>query len=133
MCNETNLDKAQYDEELTRYFDLVDPNENNFIIFHLMGSHIDYQNRYPKSFKKWVDGEAGKVADYKNSILYTDYVLEKLYGVAKDKLDLSAMVYFSDHGSDPNRRRNPDASGFVILRIPMFVYMSDKYKDMHFW
>lgn len=131
LCNETTLDKAQFDEELVRYFDLVKPNENNFIIFHLMGSHIDYQNRYPKHFKKWVDGEAGKVADYKNSLLYTDYVLEKIYNIAKEKLDLSAMVYFSDHGSDPNRRRSPDASGFVWYRIPMFVYISDEYKNMH--
>lgn len=131
LCNETTLDKAQFDEELVRYFDLVNPNENNFIIFHLMGSHIDYQNRYPKHFKKWVDGEAGKIADYKNSLLYTDYVLEKIYSIAREKLDLSAMVYFSDHGSDPNRRRNPDVSGFIWFRIPMFVYVSDKYKEMH--
>lgn len=131
LCNEITLDKAQFDEELTRYFELINPNENNFIVFHLMGSHIDYRNRYPIQFKKWLNNEVGKVADYKNSLLYTDYVLEKIYSVAKDKLGLSAMVYFSDHGSDPNRRRNPDESGFVLLRIPVFIYVSDKYKEMN--
>ncbi len=131
LCNETSLDKVRFDEELVRYFDLVDPNENNFIVFHLMGSHIDYQNRYPKHFRKWLGDDTDKVAAYKNSILYTDYVLEQIYNVAKDKLDLSAMVYFSDHGSDPNRKRNPDESGFIVLRIPMFMYVSDKYKEMH--
>ena len=131
LGNERTLDKERFDEELTRYLDLVDPNENNFVIFHLMGSHIDYQNRYPKHLKKWVDGEAGKVADYKNSLLYTDYVLEKIYNTARDRFDLSAMVYFSDHGSDPNRRRNPDTSGFVVFRVPMVVYVSDEYKKQH--
>lgn len=131
LCNETSLDKVRFDEELVRYFDLVDPKENNFIVFHLMGSHIDYQNRYPRHFRKWAGDDTDKVAAYKNSILYTDYVLEQIYNVAKDKLDLSAMVYFSDHGSDPNRKRNPDESGFIVLRIPMFMYVSDKYKEMH--
>lgn len=131
LCNETEVDKVLFDEELLRYFDLVDPNENNFIIFHLMGSHIDYQNRYPKYFRKWTNDDTDKVAAYQNSLLYTDYVLEQIYNVAKDKLNLSAMVYFSDHGSDPNRRRSPDESGFIWFRIPMFIYLSDKYKEMH--
>ena len=131
LCNETGQGKVLYDEELIRYFDLVNPEENNFIVFHLMGSHIDYQNRYPEHFKKWGNDGTGKLAEYKNSLLYTDYVLKQIYNAAKDKLDMSAMVYFSDHGSYPDRKRNPDESGFMVLRIPMFMYVSDKYKEMH--
>lgn len=131
LCNETDIDKVLYDEELMRYFDLVDPNENNFIVFHLMGSHIDYQNRYPRHFSKWGNDGTDKLAEYKNSILYTDYVLKQIYNMAKDKFNMSAMVYFSDHGSYPDRKRNPDESGFMVLRIPMFIYMSDKYINKH--
>ena len=40
------------------------------------------------------------------------------------------MLYFSDHGADPYRKRNPDAAGFKALQIPMFIYVSDEYKQL---
>ena len=38
------------------------------------------------------------------------------------------MLYFSDHG--PYRKRNPDNAGFKMLQIPMFIYVSDEYKQL---
>ncbi len=120
--------QRHYDELLLDYLKLVDPREKNLVIFHLMGSHIDYNNRYPSAFQKWTDpGETGRAADYKNSLLYTDSVLERLFQQAQKNLPLSIFVYCSDHGSDPNRRRNPDAGGYVYFRIPLVVYLSDGY------
>lgn len=37
------------------------------------------------------------------------------------------MVYFSDHGTDPTVLRKPDETGFKVLRIPFFTYVSDQY------
>ena len=126
--DETAAAATQYDEVLLQYLKMVNPKEKNFVVFHLMGSHIDYNNRYPQNFQKWTDpGETGRLADYKNSVLYTDNVLERFFMQAKENLPLSVFVYCSDHGTDPNRRRNPDESGFVVLRIPMFVYLSERY------
>ncbi len=117
-----------YDESLLDYLQLVDPKEKNFVVFHLMGSHMEYNNRYPASFQKWTDpGETGRLADYKNSLLYTDKVLEGLFERARQTLPLSAFVYCSDHGADPHKRRNPDASDFVTLRIPLVVYLAEDY------
>ena len=41
------------------------------------------------------------------------------------------MLYFSDHGGDPYRKRHPDQSGFKFLQIPLFVYVSDEYKQLY--
>lgn len=44
---------------------------------------------------------------------------------------MDAMIYFSDHGSDPLKLRDPDNPDFIGLRIPLFVYLSPSYKDAH--
>ncbi|MBD3878633.1 MAG: phosphoethanolamine transferase [Quinella sp. 1Q5] len=120
------------DEVLLRFFENIDPNENNFIVFHLMGSHIYYNSRYPRRFKKWVtaNGTGMMLAapSYANSILYTDYVLSKIFDYAAQNLNLQAMIYFSDHGEDLEISHNPDVFRFEMLRVPMFIYLSPEYE-----
>ena len=120
------------DEILLKFFDKVNPAEKNFIVFHLMGSHIYYNSRYPRRFKKWVtkDGTRMMLAapSYANSILYTDFVLSKIFDYAKANLNLQAMIYFSDHGEDLEISHNPDVFRFEMLRIPMFMYFSPAYE-----
>lgn len=119
----------KYDEALLKFLPAVDPTKNNFIILHLMGSHIYYNNRYPEDFEKWQgEGEEAADAAYANSTLYTDDVLSKIYAYAKENLHLQAMVYCSDHGEDIHISHNPDVFKFDMVRIPMFVYLSDEYK-----
>lgn len=120
------------DEILLKFFERVNPNEKNFIVFHLMGSHIYYNSRYPRRFKKWVtkDGTRMMLAapSYANSILYTDFVLSSIFDYAKANLNLQSMIYFSDHGEDLEISHNPDVFRFEMLRIPMFMYFSPEYK-----
>ncbi len=68
------------------------------------------------------------IDNYNNSICYTDYILQEIQQYASANMNLQSMVYFSDHGEIPNRRRQPDFSGFGGLRIPLFVYLSAEYK-----
>lgn len=122
------LNKQQFDETLVDYFDNVDPTKNNFVIFHLMGNHFNFLNRFPESFTKF--GTPGKYdleVNYADSIAYTDYVLQQIYEYAKDKLNLQSMVYFSDHATIPDKRRSPNFQGFGAVRIPFFAYFSDEY------
>ena len=120
------------DEVLLKFFERVDPHEKNFIVFHLMGSHIYYNSRYPRRFKKWVtkDGTGMMLAapSYANSILYTDFVLSKIFDYARANLNLQAMIYFSDHGEDLEISHNPDVFRFEMLRVPMFIYFSPEYE-----
>ncbi len=121
----------KYDEALLQFLPTVDPSKNNFIVLHIMGSHIYYNNRYPASFNKWENengGAATNMESYANSILYTDYVLQQIYEYAQQNLNLQAMVYFSDHGEDLQISHNPDVFKFDMVRIPMFVYLSPAYQ-----
>lgn len=124
--------KAHYDESLLDFLASVDPSHDNFIVLHLKGSHFNFINRYPESQTVW--GEPGvqdNVVNYKNSIRYTDSILQRIYQYADAHLNLQAMVYFSDHATIPDKRRSPRFDGFGQCRIPVFVYMSDSYIAGH--
>ena len=122
----------KYDSALLPYLEKVNPNENNFIVLHLMGSHIYYNNRYPKEFKRWVTedgtGMATAAPAYANTILYTDYILSQIYEYASKNLNLQAMLYFSDHGENLDISHNPDVFSFDMVKIPMFIYLSPEYR-----
>ena len=129
--DDSYLFTEKYDENLLEYLTQIDGTKNNFIVLHIMGSHIYYNNRYPSSFNRWVNaaGGAGTNAEsYANSILYTDDNLRRIFEYARDHLNLQAMVYFSDHGEDLEISHNPDVFNFHMVRIPMFVYLSPAYR-----
>lgn len=133
-CKWTNEDPAsvQYDGALLSYLKTVNPNQNNFIILHFMGSHDNFQNRYPVEFAKWGNPNINEpILNYDNSLYYSDYVLSQIYEYSKKHLNLQAMVYMSDHGNVPDHKRHPDKSPFTALRIPLFVYVSDEYRDIY--
>jgi len=116
---------------LLDFLEKLNPAENNFVVLHLMGSHIYYNHRYPKIFKKWTTsdgtGMATSAAAYANTILYTDFVLSKFFDYAQKNLNLQAMIYFSDHGENLQISHNPDVFSFDMVRIPMFIYLSEDY------
>ena len=119
----------KYDETLLSYLAQVDPSQNNFIVLHIMGSHIYYNNRYPTEFSKWHgESEVSSVESYANSILYTDFILSQIFDYAQANLNLQAMLYFSDHGENLTISHNPDVFSFDMVRIPMFIYLSDAYR-----
>jgi len=123
---------TKYDESLLPYLTRIDPNVNNFIVLHLMGSHIYYNNRYPDEWAKFVaeDGESAMTSapSYANSILYTDHILAEIFNYAERNLNLRAMVYFSDHGENLKISHNPDVFSFDMVRIPFFIYLSPEYR-----
>ena len=123
------LKQSTLDGALLHFLKKVDPNEKNFVVLHLMGSHIEYRNRYPAEFQVFNDGNVNQEADFDNTILYTDWVLSQIFEYAKGNLNLDAMIYFSDHGSDPAKGRQPDDITFKVLRIPMFCYLSKEYQQ----
>lgn len=124
---------GKYDAVLLNYLQQVDMQQNNFIVLHIMGSHIYYNNRYPGEFERWKTadgtGMATSTASYANSILYTDYVLSQIYEYAQAHLNPAALIYFSDHGENLTISHNPDVFSFDMVRIPMFVYLSDEYRQ----
>ena len=121
----------KYDDTLLWYLTQVDPNTNNFIVLHIMGSHIYYNNRYPTEFNQWHgDSEVSSPESYANSIHYTDYILSQVFDYAQKNLNLRAMVYFSDHGENLEISHNPDVFSYDMVRIPMFIYLSPEYQQV---
>ncbi|OOP80237.1 sulfatase [Helicobacter pylori] len=136
-----------YDEELVKFYSKnVQPKlkSKNFIVFHLIGSHSWYADRFPKSFAKFKpsdlsfsnlhvinDRDKQIVADYVNSLYYNDAVLNGIFNLFKDK---DAIVfYLSDHAQDVFE------SGLTYghrcskagLEIPFMIYVSDIFKEKH--
>lgn len=133
LCEDKALNgKPQYDGDLLNYLKNVDPTKNNFVVLHFMGSHEECINRYPQDFAKFSKpNEFDMVKNYDDSLAYTDYILKNIHQYASEKLNLQAMLYFSDHGGDPYRKRHPDQSGFRFLQIPLFIYLSDEYQKLY--
>ncbi len=129
LANSTHV---RYDGDLLPYLKEINPNENNFVVIHIMGSHDNYANRYPPEFARWSsDASRDAVQEYSNSLAYTDWVLEQIYQYGKEHLNMQAMLYFSDHGAAPKSIRRPDGASFAALRIPMFLYLSDEYMQLY--
>lgn len=127
-----HLNQVQYDESLLDYLKQIDANENNFIVFHLKGSHFNFINRYPQEFAKFSKPNTyDLIPNYIDSIAYTDYVLQQIQEYAAKHLNLQAMVYFSDHATIPDKRRSPNFGGFANVRIPLFIYFADEYISTH--
>ncbi len=126
------LNTVQYDESLLEFLDEIDPAKNNFVVLHLKGNHVNFINRYPADRTVWGEPNVwDDILNYENSIHYTDSVLKSFYDYAKEKLNMQAFVFFSDHACIPDKRRCPNFDGFGMTRIPMFVYLSDEYQQLH--
>lgn len=124
--------EKKYDEDLLPYLKQVDPAKNNFIVLHIMGSHDNFINRYPPEFTRWKDPEEkDRMDEYDNSLAYTDKFLQDVHAYGVQNLNLQAMLYFSDHGLNPIRKRHPELSDFISLRIPMLLYLSPEYRKLY--
>lgn len=123
----------QFDESLLTFLDEINPKDDNFVVLHLKGSHFNYENRYPTAYahEHHLHTDKGDVECYRNSIHYTDSLLHRVFDYATKRLNLAAMVYFSDHGGIPDMRRSPRFLGFKMVRIPMWVYLSKQYREEH--
>ena len=123
----------QHDEKLLQYLERVDNSQNNFVVIHLEGSHVEFQERYPDRFEQWPADKKDPYGSnpYDNSILYTDHILSQIFDYASKKLHLQAMLYFSDHGSLIGQKRKSFFSGFEDTRIPFFLYLSDTYRKLY--
>jgi heptose-I-phosphate ethanolaminephosphotransferase len=116
-------------------------------IFHFMGLHVNFKERYPKSFEHFSanqyhdsdlsSGEKQTIAEYDNAILYNDYVIDSILN--KFKEDDAIAIFVPDHGEmvydgchEFGRSLITDS---VRVRahydIPFWIWSSKKYRDHH--
>ncbi|WP_233703047.1 phosphoethanolamine transferase [Helicobacter felis] len=113
----------------------------NVAVFHLMGSHVFYTDRFPKSFAKFTPEQIHSthlkqadrqiLADYVNSIYYTDHVLQEIFALFKNKEAL--IIYLSDHAQDMFESGNTYGHRCSIygVQIPFIIYVTDLFKQKH--
>lgn len=114
-------------------------------VFHLMGSHEAFSNRYPKQFDVFSPADymhrkrnqRELVASYDNSVLYNDYILVDIIKLFQQ--DDAMIIYFSDHALDIyqsddyycGHARQNNQSMEAGKDIPFFIYMTKECQVRH--
>ncbi len=135
---------TKFDEELLPEVEaaLADSARNKLIVAHLMGSHTEYKNRYPSKFSRfdaedelalgsrpWLNmNSAQVVAEYDNSILYTDYVVGGMVSLIARLSSPSVLVYFSDHGENVYDERDFVGREPKYVKVPFVIYANAAYR-----
>jgi heptose-I-phosphate ethanolaminephosphotransferase len=105
---------------------------------------VEYRERYPAEFAKFTAADVDKptdnakkvTAEYDNSVLYTDFILDEIFKRFEDKNAL--IIYISDHGEEVFENGNdyaghtPEEKGNrSTIEIPMIVWTSEKFREMY--
>ena len=137
-CDRRLFLNGTYDECLLPYVkDALMTPGRQIVFVNLFGSHVRYEDRYPKAFAVF-GGENGKdrlIAAYDNSIRYTDHVLAELIGQLNGLHESSCLLYVSDHAEDVYDSR-PDIYLFrsdaiatnAMYEVPFVVWFSPEYR-----
>ena len=123
LNNARSQNSYSFDEKVLNPFSetLKDTAEKKLIIVHLIGSHMSYKYRYPKSFDYFKDSKnlyAGlsedkiqKINEYDNAIRYNDSIVYDLIQRLKSTNQHSMLTFFSDHGDDVYDSNNHEFQG----------------------
>lgn len=140
-----------YDEELLNIFDGLHTLDSISYcdVYHIQGSHYTYTSRYPEAFNRFrgedikriqpesklADWQYQRIAEYANSVLYSDYVVSQIINRYKDTP--TVVFYLSDHGEilfdDPKHPQyvgHGHAPTLKSVSIPMLVYVSPTMQTM---
>mgnify|MGYP001657999354 CR=1 FL=1 len=133
---------------LDKILTAIQKNDGPKIIFvHLLGSHVDFIDRYPPEFNHFTSSEViqGKdylsgskkyfaiqrINSYDNSIFYTDSLLHKIIQTTAETNRYSYVLYFSDHGEENFEFRDYYGRGgmnsTIVYDIPMILWSSDLF------
>ena len=139
------METKNLDGELIPVIKKLEHKKNNFIVVHLLGNHFIYNQRYPREFNKFTIDDIERsissldskkiVSEYYNSISYTDFIINEIYELYKNKDTI--IIYLSDHGeflSDEPKHTNIFLHGTIdkeIAEIPFVFLYSDIFKEKH--
>ncbi|SFV33013.1 phosphoethanolamine transferase [Thermoflavifilum thermophilum] len=128
---------------------LYSTKENIFLVFHTLGSHWNYAERYPVNFD--IFQPSGKkyniqrpnsglkqviINSYDNSVIYTDYIISSLIQMVDKLKSISFVCYLSDHGEDlfekdKNKLVFHLYPSFQTLHVPLFIWTSKTFDSLY--
>ena len=150
LCTENHFvqiagNHITYDESVIKFIQpiLNTASNNNFFVIHLIGSHTMFDQRYPEGRNKFgqedyldkPDNQRQILAEYDNSVLYNDSVVNQIFNVFHDKEAI--VFYYPDHAVDlfqssPTYYGHANSSQESIKwgkEIPFYIYVTSKYKQ----
>lgn len=126
----------------------IDTGGNSLTIYHLMGQHNTYHDRYPEGFARFTkadyehyDGLSEKGAEtmaaFDNATLYNDYVMHTIIDNLRDKTAI--LIYSPDHGEEVYDYREvgmrgieaPIASVRLYYELPVMIWVSDSFRQKY--
>lgn len=119
------------DENILAALDGITLAPKTLIVVHLMDCHGSYRDRYDQEFERY---SADKTINaYDNAVRYNDWLMEKLYDKASALPHFKGLMFFADHGEDPDRRLGHDASSFTPpkAKIPCYFILSEEYEKAY--
>ena len=151
MNQQRTQSAREYDSNVLAPFKqvLADPAPKKFIIVHLLGTHINYEYRYPENWNKFsgktdtmpaglTKDEQTTYNNYDNTNLYNDFVVSSLIKDYKATDPNGFLLYFSDHGEEvydtpPHKTqgRNEQAPTRHMYTIPFLLWTSEKWHEAH--
>lgn len=122
---------------------------HRFVILHCMGSHWDYDYRYPEGFDYWQPSLRGmkayEIGDpsiktpminaYDNSIRYTDHLLAEVIDLLKGTGRPGVLIFMPDHGEnlfdDQRLLSGHGHDSAWELRVPLVFWTTDSYRSLY--
>lgn len=113
---------------------ILDTTSKKLIVLHTLGSHFQYEHRYPEAFARF-PVEAGRKntqAAYDNSILYTDWFIGQVLSRIRTLPGIRAVTYLGDHGESFGENgcllhSNPKPSK-AEFEVPFLVWASPELR-----
>lgn len=114
---------SQFDEVLIDPLKsaLNDKADKKLIFLHLFGSHFPFSKRYPNAREKTFPEQYSASARYTNTVLAR--ILEQTQAASQN----TAVLYFSDHGTNPRSQLRRSDDDPEVNQVPMFLWFSDGY------
>ncbi|NPA93755.1 MAG: phosphoethanolamine transferase [Chloroflexi bacterium] len=129
VLEELNPDHEPPDGILFQLFspDDVVPGKKQAFFFHLLGSHYEWEKRYPPD-KALIAQPKDLLDEYANTIYYTDYFLSQVFALFQDHSENMLFIYVSDHGEWMMPDRGGHASSNPLqeeYRVPLVFWATD--------
>lgn len=154
MFDTRNDSIYRYDEHLVGEYARLkaQAGKHNLTIFHLMGQHLFYKERFPENRQRWngtdykslrpdlTSRQRRILADYDNAVLYNDSVVDLI--VKQFESEDAIVIYMPDHGEEcyeENRgivcRNHSAAIDYPLAKyefeIPFWIWCSQTYIARH--
>lgn len=153
MFDVRNATTHPFDEGLLNDYDQLPSSDRpQLIIFHLLGQHVAYKQRSPKGRKHFQASDYESLrsdlsvrqrrmlADYDNSVLYNDSVVDEI--CRRFEQEDALVIYMPDHGEECYEedrgficRNHTSAVDYPLahyeFEVPFWIWCSPRYISHH--